>query len=308
MNTIKKVLLGITILILILTAGCTSMRPQAISAAPAQITPTLPLIATHTPLRPNTLVPSSTLTPSPTTNPRQPPEDWMNWPIVPEATERVYEIYKHGIELGNNPHHFSKIGDCHNVKEAFMGLFDKPGWYILRDENANLQPAIDWFAGSFDRDGYAVQGGFNAAAVLNPIWADQEICQSDESPVACELRVYQPSFAFVSLELWWLGRTTERYEDYLRQILDRLIANGVVPILATKADNVEGDHSINYTTAKLAYEYDLPLWNFWRAAQDLPNHGMDAMRDDGFHISYAAWTERSFTALRSLDVIWKSVR
>jgi hypothetical protein len=51
----------------------------------------------------------------------------MNWPVVPEATDRVYEIYQRGIELGNDPHHFSKIEDCHNVKEAFMGLFYKPG-------------------------------------------------------------------------------------------------------------------------------------------------------------------------------------
>ena len=119
--------------------------------------------------------------------------------------------------------------------------------------------------------------------------------------------IHNPSFAIISLELWWLGRTTERYEDYLRQILDLLIEEGVVPILATKADNVEGDHSLNYTTAKLAYEYDLPLWNFWRAAQKLPNQGMDPYRDDGFHISYEAWTERSFTALRTLDVMWRRV-
>jgi hypothetical protein len=98
--------------------------------------------------------------------------------------------------------------------------------------------------------------------VLNPTWADQEFCQPGESPVACELRLHNPSFAIVSLELWWLGRTSERYEDYMRQILDLLIAKGVVPILATKADNVEGNYSLNYITAKLAYEYDLPLSNF----------------------------------------------
>ena len=303
-----KAFLYITIIILIFTTGCAPTRLPPISAAPAQITPTLPSIPTQTPLQPNTAVPSPIFTPSATADPRLPPEDWMDWPVVPETTKRVYEIYHQGIELGKNPQHFSKIGDCHNVKEAFMGLFDKPGWYKLRNENAHLQPVIDWFSGSFDRDGYAVQGGFNAAAVLNPTWADQELCEPDESPVACEIRIHQPSFAIVSLELAWLGRTPERYEDYLRQVLDLLIAQGVVPILATKADNVEGDHAINYTTAKLAYEYDLPLWNFWRAAQDLPNHGMDPMRNDGFHISYEAWTERSFTALRTLDVIWGSVR
>jgi len=301
-----KALLSITILIMIFSAGCAPA--SSISAAPVQPRSTQTIMITHTPLQPNTAVPSPTLSPSVTPDDRLPPEEWMDWPVVPEPTNRVFEIYLKGIELGNDPHHFSKIGDCHNVREAFMGLFDKPGWYKLRDENANLQPVIDWFAGSFDRDGYAVKGGFNAAAVLNPTWADQEFCQPDESPVACEVRIHNPSFAIVSLELAWLGRTPERYEDYMRQILDLLIAEGVIPILATKADNQEGDHSLNFTTAKLAYEYDLPLWNFWRAAQELPNQGMDPYRDDGFHISYEAWTERSFTALRTLDVLWSRVQ
>ncbi|MAT43318.1 MAG: hypothetical protein CL609_13340 [Anaerolineaceae bacterium] len=243
----------------------------------------------------------------PTTEPRLPPEDWKQWPVVPEPTSRVYEIYQHGLELGNNPNHFSKIGDCHSVKAAFMGLFDKPGWYKLKEDSAYLQPTIDWFSGSYDRDGQGVKGGYNAAAVLSPLWADPSVCLPGENPVQCEVRIYQPTFAFISLEVWWDGRTPERYEAYMRDILDYLIEHGVVPILATKADNVEGDHSLNYTTAKLAYEYDLPLWNFWLAAQSLPNHGMDAERNDGFHISYEAWTTRSYTALMTLENLWQSV-
>lgn len=238
---------------------------------------------------------------------RLPPEEWQKWPIVPEPTNRVYEIYQQGLALGNNPNHFSKIGDCHSVKAAFMGLFDKPGWYKLKEDTAHLQPAIDWFAGSYDRDGLGVKGGYNAAAVLSPLWADPAVCLPGENPVQCEVRVHQPTFAFISLEVWWDGRSPEHYEAYMREILDYLISQGVVPILATKADNVEGDHSLNYTTAKLAYEYDLPLWNFWLAVQDLPNHGLDAERDDGFHISYEAWTTRSYSALMTLDHLWQSV-
>ncbi len=321
-----KLITACLILFLILSAGCTSAANPAVSAQNPSAAPNSEQASQPISQKPNdtgtpfftntavppTLVPSPTNTPtataSPTPDTRPLPEDWKNWPIIPESTSRVYEIYQQGIALGNDPQHFSKIGDCHNVKEAFMGLFDKPGWYILRGENEGLQPTIDWFAGSFDRDGYAVKGGFTAAAVLNPIWADQSACNPNESPLACEVRIYKPSIAFVSHELWWKGRTTESYEKYMRQILDTLIENGVVPILSTKADNVEGDYSINYTTAKLAYEYNLPLWNFWRAAQSLPNKGMDAERHDGFHISYEAWTVRSFDALRTLNVVWQSVK
>jgi hypothetical protein len=311
-----------TILFLILATGCQAITPLADpeplpenTLAPTQTAAVIESVSqkkTNTPIpaEPSeTSAPTETVTETTTATPdtRPLPDEWKEWPIVPEPTSRVYEIYQRGIELGRDPQHFSKIGDCHNVRAAFMGFFDKPGWYILRGENAHLQPAIDWFAGSFDRDGYAVQGGYNAAAVISPIWANQEMCEPGENPVQCELRIHNPSFAFVSLELWWDGRTTERYELYMRQILDTLIEEGVVPILATKADNVEGDHSLNYTTAKLAYEYNLPLWNFWKAAQALPNKGMDIERDDGFHISTLAWSERSFTALRTLAHLWTSV-
>jgi hypothetical protein len=95
----------------------------------------------------------------------------------------------------------------------------------------------------------------------------------------------------------------------MRQIIDYAISRGILPILSTKADNVEGDQSINLATAKLAYEYDIPLWNWWRAAQSLPNHGLDPNRPDGFHISQEfAWPERSFTALQSVDAVWRAVR
>lgn len=315
-----RVIKIISLLSLILVVGCQSIQAQAlptqvpvatdVPVQNASLSEQQASTSTATPFIPSTTVPSPTVTATFTSTPdtRPLPEDWKKWPVVPEPTSRVYEIYQKGIELGNDPHQFSKIGDCQNVKQAFMGLFDKPGWYILRDENANLQPVIDWFAGSFDRDGYAVKGGFNAASVLNPIWADQSVCEPNENPVECELRVHKPTFAFVSMELWWSGRTTEKYEEYMRQILDTLIENGVVPILATKADNVEGDFSLNLTTAKLAYEYNLPLWNFWAEAQTLPNKGMDPQRNDGFHISYQAWTVRSFSALRTLDVMWRSVQ
>jgi hypothetical protein len=120
-----KALWSLTLLIMIISAGCAPLAP--ISAAQIQATATHGLIPTRTPLLPNTAVPSPVFTPSATPDLRLPPEDWMNWPVVPETTDRVYEIYQRGIELENDPHHFSKIEDCHNVKEAFMGLFYKPG-------------------------------------------------------------------------------------------------------------------------------------------------------------------------------------
>jgi hypothetical protein len=58
----------------------------------------------------------------------------------------------------------------------------------------------------------------------------------------------------------------------------------------------------------LAYEYDIPLWNFWLAVQNLPNQGLDPVRNDGFHISSEAWNVRSYTGLQALDAVWRAGR
>jgi hypothetical protein len=119
----------------------------------------------------------------------------------------------------------------------------------------------------------------------------------------------------VSLETWWEGNP-EKYEQYVREILETLIDRGILPVLATKADNLEGDHRINIILTRLAYEYDIPLWNFWRAIQPLPNQGL---MEDGFHLTFAenhfddpeamraAWPWRNLTALQVLNSVWQGV-
>jgi len=245
---------------------------------------------------------------TPTPDLRMPPSQWQNWPIIPEATNRTKDIYQKGLELGVNPYSFSKIGDCQNVKESFMGIYDLDR-YLLQEWQRDWQDSIDNFQGYFNRDGKAFGQGLNVAAALSPFHADPEICQPDESPLQCELRVANPSFAFIRFERWWEETPPDVYENYLRQIMDEVIAQGTVPILMTKADNIEGEHKINLIIAKLAFEYDIPLFNWWRAAQSLPNKGLDPTLNDGFHLDPEyAWTEQSVYALGSLDSVWKGSR
>ena len=248
-------------------------------------------------------IPTMTITPTP----RFIPEAWRTWPVVPDVTARAIEIYKKGRELGNNPHAFSKIGDCQNVKNAFLGFYDNPSAYV---PNGRVKPYLDTienFKGYWNRDGESTKFGFTAASPLSPIWANPDNCLPDENPMECELRITKPSFVLISLEFAFKDRTAAVYERYMRQIIEYVISQGVVPILSTKADNMEKDHSINLTTARLAYEYDLPMWNFWLAAQPLADHGIDPLRD-GFHISVQAWNERSFTFLQTLDHLWKDLK
>jgi hypothetical protein len=304
----------------------------ACSGGDAPLTATLPLVptvpttaqptetpipASVTPLQKTaTSLPSASATPLPTPSATLVPDAWMQLPIVPVGVSvHVRDIYARGLALGNNPNVFSKIGDCDTSTTWFLNDFDLSPTYYSLGNFIDLQPVIVQFHGSFSRAPIAARKGFVAASVLSPIWSDPTKCQAKETPLACEIRLNRPSFAFLMLGTNDYNHRQE-FEPNMRKILDFLIEHGVVPILATKADDMEGDQSLNATIARLAYEYDLPLWNFWRAVQPLPAHGLQA---DQSHLTYAqnffddplrmqkAWPWRNLTALQTLDAVWHGV-
>jgi hypothetical protein len=128
--------------------------------------------------------------------------------------------------------------------------------------------------------------------------------------------LHHPAFVFILLgtnDIYHL----DNFEINIRKILDSLIGRGILPILATKADDLEGGNKINAIISGLAFEYDIPLWNFWRAVQPLPHQGLQT---DGAHLTWAknyfddpkamenAWPWRNLTALQMLDKVWRSVQ
>jgi hypothetical protein len=213
------------------------------------------------------------------------------------------------VEAGNDPRVFAKVGDCQNVPSMFLSIFDYAGYYTLGEDYSYLQETIDWYHGSFSRESEAVRRGFNAASVVSPVWADPEACEQGETPLECEIRINNPSVAIISLETWWSGNP-ENYEKYVRLIIEGLLEHSILPIVATKADNLEGGHQINQILVRLAMEYQIPVWNFWRAVQPLPGNGL---MEDRFHLTFddnhfddpealnAAWPWRNLTALQVLD-------
>jgi hypothetical protein len=285
--------------------------------APTQagVTTDEPLPASSAVDSPSQAVIASPTNPSSTATPKPPLEKdaFMRMPVIPAGvSDAMREVYLRGLANGNDPTHFAIIGDCQNVSSYFLSAFDNPEEYSLGDEYAYLQPTIEYYQGSFSRISLAVKGGFNAAAVISPLRADPEACNANESPLDCELRTWKPSIVFVSMETWWSQKPAEEYDKYMRKVLDRILEFGAVPIIATKADNLEGDHAINNAIAQLAYEYEIPLWNFWAAVQPLPDQGLS---DDRFHLTFArnffddpkrmenAWPWRNLTALQSLDAV-----
>jgi hypothetical protein len=240
-------------------------------------------------------------------------EDWQSWPVIPVLSPLVRELYQRGQASGNNPGAFSKIGDGEISAEWFFTAFDLGEAYYDLGPYQDLQSTVERFAGSFGRIGMTARRGFNTQRILDSSFSDPALCELDESPLACELRLHRPAFAILSLgtnQVW----KPEEFEAGMRQILDVLLAHQVVPILSTKGDNLEGDHRINQITACLAQEYEVPLWNFWSAIQPLPNHGLQPDRE---HLTYgitdfddadalqSAWTVRNLTALQSLEAVWR---
>jgi len=260
-------------------------------------------------------IPSLTPFPSPTTTPTMGPDSWKDFPVIPVFDHKALEIYARGLELGNNPLAFSKIGDCGSTPAWFLGDFDRGSRFFRLGKYEYLQDVIQYFQGSFDRTSLAARSGFNASALFVPLWADREFCKANETPLACEYRVHQPIAAFIMLGANDVWRPAE-FEPQMRIIIEFSIEKGVIPILVTKADNQEGDGSINATIARLALEYQVPLWNYWRAANELPNGGL---QEDGVHLTWAAnhfddpqamssaWPIRNLTALQVLDQLWQQV-
>ena len=263
------------------------------------------------PVATETLTEVSTSTPRPTLA----VDEWKSLPIVPTISDTAREIYKRGLEMGNNPQAFSKVGDCQTSTDFFLVDFDHSGQYRLGDEYAELQATIDYFQGSFSRQSLAVKDGFNVAAVVSPLRADPKQCNAGETPLACEFRLNRPSVALISMETNFNQRTADDYGRYMRQIVEYTISQGIVPILGTKADNLEGNNAINAEIAIIANEYDIPMWNYWAASYPLPNHGFDTDLNDGFHLSFSrnffdkpknmlsAWPWRNLTALQVLDTM-----
>ena len=244
------------------------------------------------------------------------PEAWMVAPIVPQVTDTAREIYQRGLELGNRHDSFSKVGDCQNVSSHFLAIFDDPAEYALGDFDS-LQSTIDQFEESWARTSASVDNGFNVASVLSPLWSDPDVCEPGENPLECEYRLNKPSIVIVSMETWWAQRPAEEYEDYMRQIVEFWIDKGVVPILATKADNLEGDYGLNNAVYNVATEYDIPLWNFWLSIQTLPGNGLS---EDDFHLTFArnfyddpvrlqySWPLRNLTALQAIDAVYQGLQ
>ncbi len=287
--------------LMLLVSACSAAVPSASPTAQPSAAVTLPA--------PTLTVPAATATsqaitaaatPTPVYDPAR-PESWKELPVIPASvSQTVRDLYAKGQTSGLNERAFSKVGDCETYSPYFLAPFDmSQTGYRLGEQYASLADTISYFEGSFERVSMAANPGFSVASVLSPLWADAQTCRTNESPLVCEIRIHKPAVMLVMFGTNDV-KTSSRvgFEANLKRLLDIALANNVVPVLVTKADNLEGDDSINAIIARVAYEYDLPVLNLWRAMHDLPQNGL---MEDGIHLTYA---QPFFDAPENMQMGW----
>ncbi len=274
------------------------------STLTSTVTPLPTATVTRTPRPTQTNTPTATATPTLTSTPTPLPLDaaqWKEWPVLPVVSDELREVYQRGLAQGNNPRAFSILGDCQSQPAVFLGVYDEnPD--VVAQLPPNLRETVAQFAGSFLRYSPAVKDGTTEGALLWWMWNDNYAgqCVAGESPLECELRVHKPSIVFIHVGTHF----GERNRIYLNKIIDRVLEHGAVPVLVTKADNLEQDEYINRSYAEVAQERGLPLWNFFASVQHLPNAGMR----DPMYLSDEALIIHREGALQALDAVWRQVQ
>lgn len=302
-----SLLLGLATLAL---GSCQGVETPATPPGPVAIVPTLASATSVSASAPGPATPLSPAQagqdPTQTAEPLN-ADDWETWPIVPAVPDAMKELFQQGQALGNDPHAFSVFGDCQSTPDVFMGVYDTDPTQVSQLPPA-LRDTVSYFAGSFNRESPTSRSGTTAGALLWDQWTEGKYgCAPNETPVDCELRVHRPSFILIMVGTHYESRNI----DYLRTILNDLLGHGVVPILATKADDRELDDHLNQDMAVLALQDSVPLWNFWASVKDQPNHDLYTKPIDkhlgDIYLNDDGLERHRFTGLEALDAVRRAV-
>jgi lysophospholipase L1-like esterase len=223
----------------------------------------------------------------------------QNTPVIQNIVYSVlHDIYTHGQQIGNRANVFSKVGDSITASPCMFNPLGSQGAYNL-GSYAYLQPVVDYFSqtnarwgNSFVNVSLAAQTAWTTDSVLDPDYANHDLCRAAETPLACEYRLVRPSIALIMFGTNDVVRLyPSTFRQNLRQIVETSISMGVIPVLSTipnRLDNgvynvpafdVPGFNRIITDTAR---SYYVPLWDFWNISKELPNSGLAS---DNLHLS-----------------------
>ncbi len=244
-------------------------------------------------------------------------------PVIPEIDPgmkaNLQAILAHGLQLGNRPDVFAKIGDSITASPNFLYALGSPGYDpgnpFFSGPFTNIASIVNYFraqpvdasgANSFNRASLAAANGWSPYQELDPARdldaAHAPFALPGETPLATELRLTRPGIALIMLGTNDLdpGENLAAFKAELTAVVQTVIADGVIPVLSTIPDNLRFGPVVeqhvflnNQIISDVAAELNVPLWNYWLALQPLPQKGIGP---DGGHPSAYPFGTEFFTA------------
>lgn len=270
------------------------------------------------------------------------PYDLERYPVIPEIDismqARLRRVHAFGLLKGVRPEVFSFVGDSITASHAFMDELATDevnyGEYLWLAEQVAAYREVEMHTvegitySPLTMENFSVLSGWKVTDVLDPgsrFW--EPLCESDETPLECELRNSLPAVTLVMIgTVDVLDTSIDEYEHYVDTVVEIILSYGSIPVLSTLPPNLADEESMeavpeyNRVLLKVAEKHEIPVWNYWRALSDLPNQGMSS---DGVHPSSAfsdggtaiftaeglqfGFNVRNLTALQVLDTIYSVV-
>lgn len=237
------------------------------------------------------------------------PTPALRLPGVPAVSKQMQQLYKDGVKAGRKPNTVSVIGDCNSEHPVFLGRLAAGAFNLA--PYPQLQKTYQAFLPSFSRVSVATSGSFNAGMAFDGTWADPKQCKPNEGPLGCELRLSNAGIMLISLGTGDTF-TWQEFETHYKSIIETVLAAKAVPVLMTKADALETRQGgapaeyINNIVRKLGAQYGLPVIDFAKAAQTLPDGGLAQERNvnlqpiEPFHVNEAGMDARILMTLQTL--------
>ena len=231
-------------------------------------------------------------------------------PILSPISETVKAIFERGQVRGYAANRLTKVGDSVSADTSYLEIMGNPEPVLGAYDH--LLPTLHYFVDSATQPSVAAKIGLSSYVVFDPFWADKTVCMAEESPLACEYRLKQPSFAFIMFGANdVLSMTYEEYGEQLEQIVQATLTLDIVPILSTFSTHPEHEYqeqalAFNLKVLEVARHHDIPLINLWSATRALPDYGLERdhihMKQSGFnYLKYDTGHETWYgTSLRNL--------
>ena len=236
---------------------------------------------------------------------------YLQEPVIPSIDTRMQanlqSIYRLGLDLGNRPDVFMKVGDSNsysgyfldplgNLAQAFANgsslgayapLANTLGYFLIQAVDASG-------ANSFTRTSVSTFGGWTSTDLLTPGKRGANPGSPQfalDSPLADEVQELRPSMALVMIgtnDVLTVSPT--QYYTNISQIVHYLASQGVIPILtAIPSINLPGYPTLpglveqfDQILADVAAANEIPFFNLKVALDQLPNDGLGP---DQVHLS-----------------------